>query len=235
MKLGKLIDRIQNLYSKGVKSDDSLLSPIYIYNVLTSIRNKLIYEEATKKQRINQWNYQTLSCVELIEVAPHECDCLPSGCKILRTKYKLPKPINDFNTHLIQSVTSIDGSLIYYETTWENLLFEKGNRYVKQMAGYYIRNEYLYTRYNKGQELISITGLFEDPVEAAQYPSACGKKDDCVDCVECPDFFEMDFPIDGKYIETIVQISFNELINIFNSSKNDITNNSIDDTQQNTK
>ena len=75
MKIGEIVQRVQSLYSKGVHSDDSRLSARHIYNKLLTVRARLISQEAKKKQKISQWNYQTISCIELIKVPAHECPC----------------------------------------------------------------------------------------------------------------------------------------------------------------
>ena len=67
MKVHEIIQRVQSLYSKGCQSDDSRLSPRHIYSKLVSLRSKYISQQAKKKQKINQWNFQTLPCVELID------------------------------------------------------------------------------------------------------------------------------------------------------------------------
>ena len=69
MKIGEIVTRIQSLYSKGVASDDSRLSNRLIYNKMLTVRSRLVVEQAKKKQRISRWNYQTISCIELIEVS----------------------------------------------------------------------------------------------------------------------------------------------------------------------
>ena len=50
MKTEELIQRVQSLYSKGVQSDDSRLTSRHIYNKLTTVRAKLVTEEAKKNQ-----------------------------------------------------------------------------------------------------------------------------------------------------------------------------------------
>ena len=105
----ELIQRVQALYSKGVKSDDSRLSSRHIYNKLLSVRARLISQEAKKKQRISQWNYQTIPCIKMIEVPAHDCPCLPPiGCKILRSEHKIPSPLSGLSGDLIDWVRTID-------------------------------------------------------------------------------------------------------------------------------
>jgi hypothetical protein len=231
MKVKDLIQRIQSLYSKGVNSDDTRLSPVHIYNKITTVRSKLLSQEAKKKQKLNRWNYQTLPCVELILANSHECPCVIGvECKILRSKHKIPKPLTDYNSHLISSVTSIDGKIIYGETTWESKIYDSGNKYTSNMPDYFIRNEYLYITDKLGPKMISITGLFEDPLEVEKFPSYCANED-CIDCDECVDFNEIDFPIDADLIDTMIEMCYNELLNIFPSMIEDSDNNSSENIQ----
>ena len=85
MLVDELIERIKFTFSKGVSSDDFRLSARYIYSVFLSTRSLLISREIKKKQRVSNWNYQKIPCIELIEVSPSDCPCLPNkGCDILK-------------------------------------------------------------------------------------------------------------------------------------------------------
>jgi len=102
MLIKEIIQRIQSLYSKGVQSDDTRLTDRHIYNKMVTVRSKLVSQEAKKKQKINQWSYQTLSCVELIKAQPNECPCIaPPGCEILRSKYPIPKMVMLYSLKLL--------------------------------------------------------------------------------------------------------------------------------------
>ena len=231
MKVKDLIQRIQSLYSKGVHSDDTRLSPVHIYNKMTTVRSKLLSQEAKKKQKLNKWNYQTIPCAEMIKASKHECPCVVgNGCEILRTKYKIPKPLTDYNSHLISSVSSIDGEIIYGETTWEDLKNNSGNKYTANLPDFFVRNEYIYITHRFGPKIVTITGLFEDPLEVEKFPSYC-EKEDCEDCSECIDFNEVDFPIDADLIDTMIEMCITELLNIFPVMIEDNTNNSSENNQ----
>lgn len=242
MKIKEIIQRIQSAYSKGVQSDDSRLSSRHIYSKILSVRSRLITQKLNKKQNISQWNYQTLECVELIRAEPYECPCLPSvGCIILRTKEKLPKPLSSLmKEHVLQSVTSLEGSIIFSETTWKDKKYKKGNKYTGSKPDYFIRNDYLYLTTKKGPKAVSITGLFEDPLEVDNYPSICGEKG-CDEntkenpCPECISPLDKDLPIDKDMVEVLIEISLQELISIFSQSREDITNNSKDSLKEENK
>jgi len=232
MIIGEIIQRVQSLYSKGVQSDDSRLSSRHIYNKMLTVRSKLISQESKKKQKISQWNYQTLPCVEL-EVAPiHECPCLPpAGCEILKTKNPLPRPLTNLNVHLIQSVTSLDGSIVYSEIGWTEKKYKASAKYTADKPDYFIRNNYLYITHKNGPKVITITGLFDDPTEAEDYPSYC--PDTSINT--CGSMLDKDFPMDNNAIDTLVTMCVNELVILFSKNIEDLTNNAQDDTPKQSK
>lgn len=228
MKIEELIYRVQSLYSKGVPSDDSRLSNRLIYNKLLTVRSRLISAENKKKQRISRWNYQTISCLELIEVAGHDCPCLPPvGCNVLRSKYKLPKPINGLNGHIIESVMTVDRSIKLSETTPTAVKYQSGNKYTNNSLTYYIHNDYLYINTPTKIRLLTLTGLFEDPIEVEKFTNYC-KEIDCKDCdkTDCIDYLSQEFPIENDMIDALIELSLQELIQIFRQGNNDMYNDS---------
>lgn len=232
MKIKELIDRIQELYSKGVKSDDSRLSNRHIYSKMVSARSRVVEQDSKKKQQVNQYVYQTIPCAELIAVPAHECPCLPPiGCKILRTKYPLPQPLSNYDTHLIQSVTSLDGNVVYSEESWIGAGYKKGNKYTSNKLDYYLKNGYLYVTHKSGPRVITITGLFNDPVEVGQYPSFC----DEYECDDCTSPLDMDFAIDGTMSEVVESIVINTLLAPFTNAQEDITSNTRDSREDQAK
>ena len=234
MKVGEIIQRVQSLYSRGVQSDDVRLEDRHIYNKMITVRSKLISQEAKKRQKINQWSYQTLNCIELIKAQAHECPCLPPiGCEILRSKYPIPKPLTDLNTHLIQSVTTLDGSIIFSEISWSEKKYKSSNKYTANKPDYYMRNNYLYITHKSGLKVITLTGLFDDPLEAEKFPSYCNE--DCQDCFDCESMLEKEFPIDNDMIDTLIDMSKIELIEQFSQMTGDLTNNSSDNIPENSK
>lgn len=229
--IGELIERIQNAYSKGVQSDDSRLSSRHIYSKLKSVRNKIISQQLKKRQKISDWNFIILPCTELIKVENHECPCLPSiGCQVYRTKHKLPKVLTDLNKHIIQWVMTVESSKIIDEITRESYLYNAGNKYTSKHLKYILENEYLYIYGENIPQLIKIKLLAEDPIEAYNFPSYCGNDSNNN---ECESMFDKVFPIDGDMIELLIEMSFPELITIFNQSTEDKLNDSTDSNDKN--
>lgn len=231
MLISEVIQRVQNLYSKGVPSKDSRLSKRHIYSKLLTVRSRLLSQKVNKKQRLSQWSYQTLPCIKLIKAPLYECPCIPTGnCYILRTEERIPTIVTSLNKDIIQSVTTIDGSVIFDSTSFEIEKYSKGNKYTSTKSQYYIKGGYLYITHIKLLEVITITGVFEDPTLIEKYPSYCK---DCEDCLpECKSTLDLIFPIDSDLIEPLLEISSQELVSVFLGIKEDTKNDAKNEIQQ---
>lgn len=225
--IGELIERVQSLYSKGVKSDDSRLSNRHSYHKLVSSRNRLVSQQVKKRQKISDWNYIVLPCVELIQVDNHSCPCIPApGCKVYRTKYKLPKVLTDLNIHLIQWVMSIDSGKMLDEISREAYLYHAGNKYTAKHLRYILEDGHLFVYGDKIPKFIRIKLLAEDPIEAYNFPSAC--KENCEDCQDCTNMMDKEFPIDGDLVDTLIELAAKELVEFFSQGQEDQSNNGAD-------
>ena len=217
MIIAEIIERIQSLYSKGVSSDQSRLSDRHVYNKALSVRMQLLSQQLKKKQRLSDWNYTVMPCVELIKVPSHECDCLGDlGCDVYRTKFKIPRVMTDSNKHYIEYVMSVDNGLRIEETTRQGVMYLKGNKYTGVKPKYLFENGYLYFPLKKNPGIVKIKLLAEDPIKAHHYPSFC---EDCQECVDCIPTYDHTFDIDGDLIEPLIDICVQEIITIFGQVK----------------
>lgn len=226
MELKKYFDRIQTLYSRGVKSDDSRLSKRHIYNKILTVRARLISQQYRKKQTVAQSNYQTLPCIKLVPVPAHQCPCLPPmGCEMIRSEHKIPGILMGHTSELIQSVTSAEKSMKLDRVSINAINAQRGNKYTSKKVNYFLDNGYLYVVAPYSMGVVSLTGLFDDPIEAEIFKGYC---DDCIDCSKCLDYDKIDFPIDSDMIEALIELSIAELIEIFSQMHEDSTNNTRD-------
>jgi hypothetical protein len=235
MLVKEIIQRVQSIYSQGVQADDSRLSSRHIYSKVLSSRARLITLKLNKKQQVSEWVYQTLVGVELIKAMPYECPGLPAvGCTTLRTKVPLPQPLTGLlNGHALRSVTSLEGSLTFSETSWEMKKYAKGQKYTSTKPDYYIRNNYLYITIKGTPKVLSITGLFDDPLLAAAHPSFC-IPGTCEDnsCPECISPLDMELPIEASMVDVLVEMAAQELIALFTQRNQDISNDATDSTSE---
>lgn len=229
----EVTERIQSLYSKGVQSDDSRLSTRHIYSKLSSVRVKLLTEKVNKKQSISPWCYSIIPCVEMVEVKPNQCPCeTPPGCKILRSKHKIPTIMTSYSGLIINSITSINLGKIYSIIDVKEFKNKKGNRYTSNDADAFFYDNYLYLSTRKASEIVSIEALCEEIFEVFNFPNSC--VEECQDC-GCESFLDVDFKLDQDTLETAIELSVQELIGIFNQNREDQKNNTKDNLIQESK
>lgn len=217
MLIKEYLDKIQSLYSKGVKSHSSRLSNRHIYSVMVSARKTLISQKSKKKQSVSSWSYQTF----YVDMEYN------AKCKASSSICELPKSLTDYNGDLIKSVRFIDNSEIIDKIEPEQVKYLKGNRYTSKRLRYYVENSKLYLNRSIGPRRIEITMLADDPIEVYNFNTYCSCDGD-----ECKSFLDIEFPIDGDLEDTLLDLCTNRLIQQFQAlGREDIYNNSREDIQ----
>lgn len=221
MKIKEIIARVRALYNKGVETDDSRLSDRLVYSKLCSARSLFVKREIDKKRQVSDWIIQTISCLELEEAHPNDCPCLPPpGCKMLKSKHKLPKPIQSVVGPEMEAVTNMDGTVIYSKTNWVKKRYKSGDKFTSNNPDYFIKDEYLFLTERSMLTYISLSGVFEDPL-APVYLNACLDK--------CIHPHEEEFPIDGHLMDVVIQATVQELVQTFKALPSDDKNDGTED------
>jgi hypothetical protein len=233
MILGDILQRVQTGYSHGVQASSSRLGNRFVYNIFTSVRARLLSQKSAKKQHISLWNYQVLPCIEFIKVPKHLCPCLPpAGCMIWRSKHPLPEVISDLNGPMIQFVSNATNDRRIDSIDPQQVKNLGGDKYTSAMMSYFILNDYIWV-INTGEKypLLMMAGIFQDPVEADDFPSRCPDVED--PCVEkdCRSRLEFDFNMSNSEIDALVALTVAELQQWFMQNPEDKHANSSDDSQ----
>lgn len=155
----------------GDISDDTISSELAIYNRLKTARVSVLKSLLERGGQLSEEHFQILSCIELEEVDRVECPFVPaSGCVWLKSVCDIP----DFIT--LQSVSTHLGKYYSY-VRWDKIK-EKTNGRLKSAAKekfYSFRmtkdKVYLYIYNDEFIKNITLTGIFEDPIEATAF---CG-------------------------------------------------------------
>ena len=222
MTTGELIDRVQSLYSKGTKSDDSRLSSRFIYSKLLSVRAILIKQLRSKNNRLNSDNYTILNCIKLIKVDAINCPCIPvTGCKVYRSEFKIPSIIEERDRLIIEFVSSLDNSVIFTMSDVIKYRFSSGNRFNSNF--YIYQNGYIYVYGKKLPKYIMIKAVLENPSET--YEGDC--EEECIGC-GCMSNYDKEFPIQSALIEPMLEFTNKELIGMFSQMREDLSNDNKD-------
>lgn len=155
----------------GDMSDDTLSSELAIYQRLRTSRSVVLKTLIERGERLSEEHYQILRCIDLEEVDRVDCPFVPaSGCVWLKSTCDVPDFIK------LQSVTTHLGNSYSY-VRWDKIK-EKINGRLKSAArekffSFKMDKDkvYLYIYNDEFIKNITVTGVFEDPIEATAF---CG-------------------------------------------------------------
>jgi len=178
----EVINAFRTLVADKVQiSNQSGWSTRLVYYYILRYRAKLIREKVLRNRNLSHWNYQTIDCIPLQKTNASECPCAPApGCEWLKIKYPIPKPLDR-----LKSVTSKDGQVTYSYVEWERMKNKITSRISAQRTyAYYTvktRSEgtYLYLYNDVHKKHVTVTGIFENPLEVQYYPDCKGYVDPC--------------------------------------------------------
>lgn len=220
------IQRVLSAYGKGVQSRDTRLSKRHVYSKLVSARERVLAQEYKKNQKVSQWSYQTLPCVEMVSIPIIECPCVPPlGRFTLRSKYLIPAIITGMDDHAIQSVMSLDGETKYDETQWESKKNKKGAKYTSKATDWYIKNSYLYLTATRKPEKVVFTAIASNPMDFHLFKTCCEDSEPCFNILD------KSFHIEGDSFEAVIELAVAELIALFAKMPEDKTSNTSDDAE----
>ena len=220
MKIEEVIYKVRQLYSKGKIVDDSTLRNRVVYFAILDARATLLRNMSTSRQHISKNAYQTLSRIKLVPRPVHELEGIPKGICVTRSEQELPAILSNHNGPLIDYVTSLDGDQHYDPISFSSLKYQKGRRYTTKSSGYFIRNDYLYLSNSDQEQLISLSPVFFNPLEAYEYAQYFGNSNENIS------HLAREFPFDNTKLDPLVQMAYNNLLIPFSKGEEDFVNDS---------
>ncbi len=225
----KVINDFRDLVADKMQvSEDSGWSTRLVFQHLLNTRARLLYEKAmNRKKKLSQHVFQTIPCIPMERIDTTECPCAPAnGCIFTRTILAIPKPIG-----MLTLATTVDGfaTIDYTYVDWDKFKYKlnprlpfEANRpyYTLKTIGDYT---YLYLYNDKYRKLVSITGVFEAPLEVQFYPDCEGKVPTCQRPLDKP------FLIDADLLPLMYDMTFKMLVPLKYQAGLDLMNNDSDD------
>lgn len=209
MTVREFIHRVWQKFEDGMPSDDARLRQRRVYSALLSAR-AFVLDKFIRKGNLSEWNYTTLSCVPVERTTAHECGCLPvQDCYYYKTSCELPDTMGQSMTS-IKDVTTLDGLVQFGQTTWGGVKFDQYNKYTQKSPRFFIKNNriFLVNSPFDSLQVITLRGVFSDPVRALQNCTYCQEPGTDSDCLS---LLDSNFPIEARFESEIIQIAASEL------------------------
>ena len=210
-------------------TDDTDISDRYILYLYNIKRSKYLRQDLNNLQKTIDISILQTLCLELEEVSINECG-LDLDCEtIMRTKQPLPKLLE---LHLKPSIVTVKPtnkiSVPFNFITKERTVFSKYSPFKDSIFAFLDTDNriYLYSQNDavKLIECLTVTAIFEDPLELQNYTNCCG----CTPAENpCFDSFNSKYPIQAHHIDPIREEIVQNLIRTIQIPQ-DKTNNADD-------
>lgn len=102
------LEQLTDIIAIELKDPNNNTLKEVIRNLIISSRSKLIRDEFHKTREFPQAAVIPVNCIPMVEVPSTECCSVNLGCTVLRTSYKIPRPIEVKDTTNFNYVGSIN-------------------------------------------------------------------------------------------------------------------------------
>ena len=203
MKLKYIIQRVQRILKESSSINRYELSPMYIYDKLSSARNILLNRKVRSNQKISEFSYQSINNIIL---GKYYLTDVNIGKELLRSKKEIPNMIMNNDRYLIQTVSNSDGTMSYSNIDYSAYKYQKYNKYTSKRINYFIKNGYIYLINDPTLTHISITAIFSDIISAYIYSEVANPPDKYMN------YMELDFHIDNNMEDALIDLVIPEIM-----------------------
>ena len=223
----EIVYDLKNIIRGGLQSDDEMISDRQIEFHINSLRAQFIRQDINKRRTISDNIKQIIPHLQM-EAVPASLAGLNSEGNILRSKFKIPNPIETSHQDLITAigptgVLSVNFHMIpYNRVPWAGT-----NRYTKKMQFAFLLDNFVYV-VGPDTGLIShikVEGVWQDPRDISSYTDSHGT------VAYIPDVHE--YPISLSMLDMIKQSTLAVNMQPLVQMPTDISNNSKSDLQPN--
>ena len=211
---------------------DSEVDNRYIIHLFNIKRAKYLRQDLNNFQHTTDISVTQTICMETEIVSANECN-VPYDCgTILRTKEKVPTPIE---LHVKPAITAVKPttrlSVPFNFTTKQKAVYSHFAPYNDGIYAFLDNDLHIYMVSTSPEikliECISVTAIFEDPLQTLTFKTCCG----CDDPLPCFDIATTNYPLQAHYIDIVKSEVVKELA-IGLSVPEDRENDSTDDQEQ---
>jgi hypothetical protein len=223
--LNQLTYDLLNKARGGITSDDDILGYRQVQFWIKNTRALLIRQDIEKGRTISGNILQHIPCLDVIIADTSTCPCqIPTGCSILRTERRIPKPLEINNRDLITRVSSIEiDARPFSFMSLARIPWTGNNKYAKKNPKAFYFDGYIWIINSSPIEKITVYGVFEDPTELGNYVACDGNP-----CYSDDD----EYPISGWMIPMMQNLIVEKDLKVLLSTMPDMAGDAKADNEQ---
>jgi hypothetical protein len=197
----EIIYTVKSILRAGLITDDDKISDRQVAFLVDTARASLLRQQINKGQSLSNNNVQTIKCLPLESVDTGFDPAFPLDCKVFKTLQTLPKPIEGKNKDLITGIgPTAFGGFGYEFVSYSRVPYMTFTRFKRPFATLF--NGYIYLVDAPYTENISVSGIFEQPNQLADY-------DDCEGNI-CYDWDSV-YPMSSHLVDPAIKMVIEEL------------------------
>lgn len=231
--LRKLVSDVRGTHK--LLSTDNLITDRVIASEIRNNTQLLVKRETNlRKLWATDTVFDTIQCLEMVEVPISECCNYVDPCTVSRSKYKLPRITEGNYQYLIQGVYSINAmggqGTKFKEITINRYLNLLKLPIIKNQTYYWIANGgYLYLS-NPNLKSVRISAFFEEdiPNDIAFPECGCGSSPEVTNEEYCKNPLDKEYGCPGYLEKQVLELTSQKLLSTYFSIKTDMTDNGID-------
>ncbi len=232
MTLNKLIYDVREALS--LYTDDTEVSDRYIIYLYNIIRADYLRKDLNNYQRSYDISITQTFCESLELVSANECNVDIECDQLLRTSRPIPTPLELHTKVALSSVKPTNRLAIPFNfITKRRAAFLHGAKIKKALYAFLDEDGYIYVTAPSGNEhklldCLTITGVFEDPLELQDYTDCCGCTPEEAPCFT---YDNTDYPLQPHYVNIIRDEVVMKLVNKFKLQEDKINDDINDQTR----
>lgn len=223
MKINKIIYDIRTAIRDT--ADDQKFSDRYLIHLYNLKRSKYLRNDANNLQKLIDNSILQKFCMDMEEVSVNECGLDYDCGTIMRSKGIIPIPLE---LHLKSAITEVKPTVKITKpfnfVNKERAVWSQYSPFAESIYAFLDTDKYIYliskSETVKLIDCITVTGIFEDPLELQNYKNCCG----CPDVTPCFDENETEYPLQAHHIDAIRNEIIQTLIGSLNIPEDKINN-----------
>jgi len=202
MKLQKMIYDVRTAIRDTV--DDTKFSDRYIIYLYNLKRSKYLRNDANNLQKLIDNSILQKFCMDMEEVSVNECGLDYDCDTIMRSKTIIPIPLE---LHLKSAITEVKPTVKITKpfnfVNKERAIWSQYSPFAESIYAFLDTDKYIYliskSKTVKLIDCITVTGIFEDPLELQNYKNCCS----CEEPQPCFDENETEYPLQAHHVDSI--------------------------------
>lgn len=207
MTIAEHVSALRSLVNQFAE-DEAPYSDEFLYHLFKSAANMLSLRKREKTNTIPVWDIRYY-CVGMEEGTAHDCNCIGAGCKVLKTVYDIPKPLQGRYRSYLKILTLGHEEIPYVDPNTVSSVLYDPVRKGKIHYSFLNQRIVLWGTDLKRPKAILIGGYFEDITEWAG-KSICDSNGN-ITSQPCYSVYNDDFPLDGDLVDPAYKIVLDNL------------------------